>query len=141
MTWCAFKLVLGTSDKMITLYFAPYTFSWLRILWDTGKSDYKQTGHDEVRSVKIPFNTRVLRIEIDDGTNEKAFILSSSNGILLDTSWECTSNKNNGVWPSAIVAKSGAKDLPNVSSKAQWIWTDDQKDTRVVCKKTLIGEE
>ena len=65
------------------------------MLWDIGKSDYEQTGHDEVRSVKIPLNTRVLRIEIDDSTNEKAFILSFSNGILSDTSWECMSNN---VW-------------------------------------------
>ena len=141
MTWCAFKFVVGTSVKTITLYFAPYTLSSSQMFWDTGRSDYEQTGRDKVRSVKIPLNTRVLRIEIDDKTNEKAFILSSSNGILSDTSWECTSNKNNDVWPSAVVAKSGAKDLPNISYKAHWIWTDDQKDTRVVCKKTLIGKE
>ena len=86
MTWCAFKFVVGTSEKTITLYFAPYTFSSSQMFWDTGKSDYEHTGHDEVRSVKIPLNNRVLRIEIDDSTNEKAFILSSSDGILSDTS-------------------------------------------------------
>lgn len=126
----------------MTLYLASYTFSSWKMFWDTGKSYYEDTSSEKVGSVKIPLNTRILCIKIDDKSREKGFILSSSNGIVSDTSWECTSNETQNVWPSAsaVVAKPHAKVFPNNIPNAQWIWTDNQWDTRVVCKKTLIGE-
>ena len=101
----------------------------------------------------LPGDTKVVTIKGDDRLGGVGAILASfSNGVVTDGTWQCadlsscttTECENSVTWQGAkTYGINGEKPSPwnrrlnDIDSTAQWIWVDNNKATRVWCKKTF----
>ena len=131
--------ILGVSENM-TLYFSFSGSTWVSITSDSINVLSGERISDNGKSVVIPKTTRILAITVHQSSNNyKAFILSSSTGILSNASWHCSSSSGN-VWLPAVVRTDITASKPKISPKAQWIWASDKGDEKASCNKTWAGE-
>eukprot|EP00918_Siedleckia_nematoides_P001726 GHVU01004102.1.p1 GENE.GHVU01004102.1~~GHVU01004102.1.p1 ORF type:complete len:285 (+),score=9.68 GHVU01004102.1:113-967(+) len=112
----------------------------------------------QVSSVQIPGNTKVVAIQCRDKARVKVGIIASlSNGVVTDNSWQCSGTlqagwagtpftPNPAWWASAtiipnIAAWGNFAQNGGISSSAKWIWTSQYSypgwDTPVYCRKQL----
>merc|ERR1719427_1911394 len=96
--------------------------------------------------------TQVLAVEAVDRGSYEGILLSTSNGIVSDTTWKCSKRYikgwnqptfNDGLWSPAVLATGPWGGIPPISSTAQWIWASPSLGTsgpapeRVYCRKKL----
>ena len=98
------------------------------------------------RRLVLPKSTQSVTIKVRKYSDQKVGILASlSNGNVTDGSWSCadstTCNWNSNhcssvTWENASVVSALTR-LPEIASKAQWIWISHHSPTNVWCKKTF----
>lgn len=109
----------------------------------------KENSWTTPASFTLPGKIGVVVIEAKNVGSVGAILASFSNGVVTDESWECTNDnsKNTSNWPKAVTygnnngtavpwAKNlGWRGIHNINENAQWIWSKDSHDQRVVCRK------
>jgi len=105
----------------------------------------------DIDSVVIPGNTRVIAIQVTDVGRKGGMIMSSSLGLMSNCQWRCTTNPADNWyerdfdasdWPAAVVyGRNGDSPAPwnrvfaDIAEDAQWIWTADaENDDLVYCR-------
>ena len=139
-----FLFLAITEERAV--YFSCYGCDRIKIFYD-GQKTSECNCPGLAQKVLIPKNTTLLKVATLFETKDKlkAFVLSSPDGLLSDTSWSCRHGKNVS-WSKAVsygfndgLHEQWDKVLPNISAKAQWIWGHDQNRTWAFCRKTLTG--
>ena len=123
------------------------------LMVDAGQKHNLETKWEETERFALPGDTKVVTIKGDNGANSPGGILASfSNGVVTDGTWQCANMsscttpecENSVTWQGAkTYGINGEKPSPwnrrlnDIDSTAQWIWVDNNKATRVWCKKTF----
>ena len=87
------------------------------------------------------------------GNDVGAILASFSNGILTDESWQCiirNAAKSQLVWPKAKsharnnkrtgsvwIKQNSEKPVANIDGNATWIWTENEKEENVTCRRSF----
>ena len=87
------------------------------------------------------------------GDDVGAILGSFSNGILTDDSWQCiisNASKSQLVWPkvksyarnnnetdSVWIKHNSNEAVANIDGNATWIWTKNEKEERVTCRRSF----
>ena len=143
------------SPKLCQTNVAPYTVTM------TADNEFKlfadgvEIGTGASWSSSFTFTTtatQVLAVEAVDRGLYEGILLSTSNGIVSDTTWKCSKRYikgwnqptfNDGLWSPAVLATGPWGGIPPISSTAQWIWASPSLGTsgpapeRVYCRKKL----
>ena len=92
----------------------------------------------------------VVSIKAVNNDGPMGLIAETDSGVITDNTWRCTTTEhadwftetfNDGSWPSAHAwydyAGGPWGSLPNIDANSKWIWTDNQNDLTIFCRKQI----
>ena len=108
----------------------------------------KFSNWKNAKFVKLPANAQSVVIRVTKKNKDSGGILASfDNGLMTNSSWSCTDDfLTKSIWPPAheVAQNDGAssqwnKVVSDIDSNAAWIWTANEGDAEVWCRKFLGG--
>ena len=115
--------------------------------------DGKQTGRNnndwtKSDSYTFPSHTKVLAVYIKNTGGPGGLLGSLSNGIVTDSQWKCTSQKqtnwftvdfDDSAWPAASVQQGirGGFRVNGVAPNARWIGARDANAAEIYCRRRI----
>ena len=118
---------------------------------DTGVVHENNGNWQKAEHVHIPGNTKWVEIKAQNPGDVGGILASFSNGVVTDESWQCAdvSEASKPVWGQAVGygynnkdtepwgRVNGGKAIPEIESRAQWIWVSDRYAETVLCMKNF----